>query len=117
MHPHEYGLTKAAYSVNETLTLLSLGRTSLYQLVKDGDLIPTKIGKKTLHALGPAPFAYFLREIEAGADVDVTLEEYAALPAEFIRALGGDWPFPHARRRRGMTIQPDRGRRRPFSAS
>jgi hypothetical protein len=44
----------------------------------------------TLHALGPAPFAYFLQEIEAGADVLVTLEEYAALPAEFIRALGGD---------------------------
>jgi hypothetical protein len=35
MQPHEYGLLKAAYSVNETLALLSLGRTSLYQLVKD----------------------------------------------------------------------------------
>jgi hypothetical protein len=43
-----------------------------------------------LHALRPAPFAYFLREIEAGADVGATLKEYAALPAEFIRALGGD---------------------------
>src|ERR1700730_6318616 len=43
-----------------------------------------------LHALRPAPFAYFLREIEAGANVRITLEEYAALPAEFIRALGGD---------------------------
>jgi hypothetical protein len=41
-----------------------------------------------LHALRPAPFAYLLREIEAGADVRVTLEECAALPAEFIRALG-----------------------------
>jgi hypothetical protein len=38
-----------------------------------------------LHALRPAPFAYFLRE--AGADVRVTLEEYAALPPGFI-ALG-----------------------------
>jgi hypothetical protein len=28
MHPHEYGLLKAAYSVNETLALLSLGRTN-----------------------------------------------------------------------------------------
>jgi hypothetical protein len=43
-----------------------------------------------LHALRPAPFAYFLREIEAGADVRVTLEEYAASPAGFIRAVGGD---------------------------
>jgi hypothetical protein len=41
-------------------------------------------------ALRPAPFAYLLREIEAGADVRVTLEECAALPAEFIRTLGGD---------------------------
>jgi hypothetical protein len=46
-----------------------------------------------LHALRPALLAYFLREIEAGAHVGVTLEEYAALPAEFIRALGGDWPL------------------------
>jgi Helix-turn-helix domain len=50
MQPHEYGLLKAAYSVNETLALLSLGRTSLYQLVKDGELVPTKFGKKTLFA-------------------------------------------------------------------
>jgi hypothetical protein len=42
MRPHEYGLTKAAYSVNETLHLLSVGRTSLYQLVKDGELVPTR---------------------------------------------------------------------------
>jgi hypothetical protein len=42
----------------------------------------------TLHALRPAPFAYYLRE--PGADARVTLEEYAALPAEFIRARGGD---------------------------
>jgi hypothetical protein len=40
-----------------------------------------------LHALRPTPVAYFLREIEAGADVRVTLEEYAALPPGFI-ALG-----------------------------
>jgi hypothetical protein len=45
-----------------------------------------------LHALGP--LFHFLGEIEAGADVRGTLEEYAALPAEFIRTLGGDWPFP-----------------------
>ena len=43
-----------------------------------------------LHALRPTPVAYFLREIEAGADVRVTLEEYAASPAGFIRAVGGD---------------------------
>jgi len=48
MHPREYGLIKAAYSVNETLGLLSLGRTSLYAAVKQGDLNPVKFGRKTL---------------------------------------------------------------------
>jgi hypothetical protein len=48
MHPHEYGLLKAAYSVNETLSVLSIGRTSLYELVNRGDLKPAKLGKKTL---------------------------------------------------------------------
>jgi hypothetical protein len=43
-----------------------------------------------LHAVRPAPFAYLLREIEAGADVRVTLEAYAKLDPKFIRAHGGD---------------------------
>ncbi|TPV99386.1 MAG: hypothetical protein USCAAHI_01171 [Beijerinckiaceae bacterium] len=69
MHPHEYGLLKAAYSVNETLALLSLGRTTLYQLVKDGDLVPTKIGKKTLFA---APdIASLLNKRRQQADIAV----------------------------------------------
>jgi predicted DNA-binding transcriptional regulator AlpA len=46
--PHTYGLTKAAYSVNETLAMLSIGRTSLYDLVKQRDLKPLKLGRKTL---------------------------------------------------------------------
>jgi hypothetical protein len=48
MTPQDFGLTKACYSVNETLTLLSIGRTSFYQLVQSGDLKPGKLGKKTL---------------------------------------------------------------------
>ena len=48
MSPQSYGLTKVAYSVNETLTILSLGRTSLYRLVGAGDLKAVKFGKKTL---------------------------------------------------------------------
>ena len=48
MTPAEFGLTKAAYSVNETLTLLSIGRTSLYRLIEIGELKPTKFGKRTL---------------------------------------------------------------------
>ena len=36
--PRTFGLTKAAYSVNETLEVLSIGRTSLYKLVSGGEL-------------------------------------------------------------------------------
>ena len=46
--PRAFGLLKAAYSVNETLDLLSIGRTSLYEAVKRGELRLVKFGKKTL---------------------------------------------------------------------
>ena len=63
MAPQDYGLTKAAYSVNETLTLLSIGRTSLYALVQKGDLRPAKLGKKTLfYAVDLAALLTKLRE-------------------------------------------------------
>ena len=48
MLPHEYNLTRAAYSVNELLEILPLGRTSLYAAIKAGTLKATKLGKKTL---------------------------------------------------------------------
>lgn len=46
--PKAFGLTRAAYSVHETLSLLSIGRTTLYRLVQDQKLKPGKIGRKTL---------------------------------------------------------------------
>ena len=46
--PQTLGLNQAAYSVKEAMALLSLGRTSLYSLVRNGDLKATKFGKKTL---------------------------------------------------------------------
>lgn len=46
--PRAFGFSKAAYSVSETLALLSIGRTSLYDLVKRGELNPAKFGRKTL---------------------------------------------------------------------
>jgi excisionase family DNA binding protein len=65
MHPHEYGLLKAAYSVNETLNVLSIGRTALYGLVKNGKLKPAKLGKKTLfYAADLAQFLDRLRPPE-----------------------------------------------------
>jgi hypothetical protein len=50
-----------------------------------------------LHRLGPAPLAHFIRDLERGGNIDVTLEAYAALPADFIKAFGGD-RFPPALR-------------------
>ena len=46
--PRAFGFTKAAYAVGETLELLSIGRTSLYQAVKRGELRLVKFRKKTL---------------------------------------------------------------------
>jgi hypothetical protein len=46
--PRAFGLAKAAYTVGETLDLLSIGRTSLYAAIKRGDLKRVKFGKKTL---------------------------------------------------------------------
>lgn len=46
--PQHYGLSQAAYDVRQTAALLSLGRTSLYNLVKSGNLKATKVGRKTL---------------------------------------------------------------------
>ena len=46
--PRVFGLAKAAYGVGETLDLLSIGRTSLYEAIKRGDLKRVKFGKKTL---------------------------------------------------------------------
>lgn len=44
----------------------------------------------SLHALGPKPLFHFLDEVERGADSRSQLEIYARLPAEFIKAYGGD---------------------------
>jgi hypothetical protein len=43
-----------------------------------------------LHRLGPSPLGHFITEIERGADIDASLEAYAKLDADFIKALGGD---------------------------
>jgi len=55
-----------------------------------------------LHALGPAPLFHFLSDIETGKPIRATLEEYAALPADFVRAYGGDeFAAPFVIERRG----------------
>ncbi len=60
--------------------------------IRDNSLSNVKFQRfvENLHALGPGVLAYFIREVTAGADVCTLLETYAALPADFIRAYGGD---------------------------
>ncbi len=61
--PRGFGLTKATYTVHETLNLLSIGRTSLYAAIKAGDLRPVKFGRKTLfYARDLAAFLKLLQE-------------------------------------------------------
>jgi hypothetical protein len=43
-----------------------------------------------LHALGPVPLFHFLDEVERGEELRSTLETYAELPADLIKAYHGD---------------------------
>ncbi len=63
--PRMFGLTKAAYSVKETLYLISIGRTSFYDLIKQGQLKPIKVGRKTL--IGSDDLAALLVKLRKGA--------------------------------------------------
>lgn len=67
--PRALGFVKAAYGVNETLDLLSIGRTSLYAAVKRGELTPVKLGKKTLfYAVDLAAFLMRLKQAAKQSD-------------------------------------------------
>lgn len=48
MHDKALNANKLAYSVNDLLAALPLGRTSIYASIKTGKLRATKFGKKTL---------------------------------------------------------------------
>jgi len=45
MQPEEKKLGKLFYTVTEAGEILGLGRTSVYRLIDDGDLIAVKIGR------------------------------------------------------------------------
>ena len=66
--PSTLGFTKVAYAVDETLELLSIGRTALYAAVKRGDLKRVKFGKKTLFYA--ADLAAFLARLRHGSQSD-----------------------------------------------
>lgn len=64
INPSAFGFTKVAYAVDETLELLSIGRTALYAAIKRGDLNRVKFGKKTLfYAADLAAFLARLRHM------------------------------------------------------
>ena len=61
--PRTLGFVKAAYTVNETLSVLSMSRTALYAAIKAGQLTPAKQGRKALFlASDLAAFLLSLRE-------------------------------------------------------
>jgi excisionase family DNA binding protein len=62
--PRAFGLVKAAYSVPETVELLSIGRTSLYAAVRRGELKRIKFGRRTLFSA--ADLATFLMGLQGG---------------------------------------------------
>ncbi len=66
--PRTFGLVKAAYSVRETLDLLSIGRSSLYAAVKRGELKRVKLGKRTLFCA--VDIATFLRRLRGTGEGD-----------------------------------------------
>src|SRR5882757_8927977 len=66
--PSALGFTKVAYAVDETLELLSIGRTALYAAVKRGDLKRVKFGKKTLFYA--ADLAAFLARLRRSSELD-----------------------------------------------
>jgi hypothetical protein len=79
--PRALGLVKAAYIVGETLEILSIGRTSLYDLVKRGELRPAKLGKKTLFLAND--LAAFLTRLSGATDRSASRIESAG------RQIGG----------------------------
>jgi hypothetical protein len=60
------------------------------QKIQDLKRLRLKFLASRLHALGPKPLAHFLDEVERVVALRPTLEEYAALPADLIRAYRGD---------------------------
>ena len=48
LHQKEKQVDKISYSINEAVSASGLGRTTLYELIKAGQLSPVKIGARTL---------------------------------------------------------------------
>lgn len=59
MTPLDFGLSKAAYTISETLTIVPAGRTALYSDIKQGKLKIVKRGRSTW-VLTPDLIAYLM---------------------------------------------------------
>lgn len=46
--PGKHHSERLAYSINEAIELTSLGRTSIYELIKDGKLKAVRVGGRTV---------------------------------------------------------------------
>jgi predicted DNA-binding transcriptional regulator AlpA len=64
--PRAFGLIKPAYSVNEILELLPLGRSSFYEAIKDKRLKVAKFGKRTI-VLAPDLVAFLASLLKEAA--------------------------------------------------
>jgi hypothetical protein len=69
MNPQTLNLTKAAYSVRELVELLPLGRNSIYEAVKAGNLKVTKFGKRTMFL---APHVVEFLELLSGSGANTS---------------------------------------------
>jgi len=58
-------LSKLAYSVEETMELLSIRKTTLYRLVKEGHLRLTKLGRKSIFL--STDISDFVKELQRGS--------------------------------------------------
>lgn len=62
IEPNAFGLTKVGYTIDETVKLVGIGRTSIYSAIKRGDLEIAKLGKRTIvFAFALAKFLNTLR--------------------------------------------------------
>jgi hypothetical protein len=76
MNPQTLNLTKAAYSVRELVELLPLGRNSIYEAVKAGNLKVTKFGKRTMF-LAPHVVEFLESLSKSSTDVSSTRKQRA----------------------------------------
>jgi excisionase family DNA binding protein len=46
LNPADFGLTKAAYTINEALAVLPIGKTTLYAMIAAGEIAVIRFGKR-----------------------------------------------------------------------